>query len=511
MKIVVLSDVTFDPVIKLLSLYPDIIVQRYEYADRLIPELLNIEPHLEGIDILIVHFDSYFYRYPDSYIAEILTTATGISRRFKGNILISNNLNNGRHSSILKENIGQQEQVLFDQEKAIKEILRTSNTYFYDVKKILSRIGLQNVYNFKLGFLYQMPYKKDFIQLLSSELASFARFLSTPEKKAIFVDCDNTLWKGILGEDGLEEIKCDKNARGILYFQFQEYLLEKKREGFILGLCSKNNHQDVQEAFEKLNMPLKWDDFLIKKVNWKSKSENLAEAAIELNISLDSFIFIDDSQFEIEAINSMRPEVYTIKLSDDYELFLEITDDYAFKRKWLTKEDLVKKEQYFAEQKRNEVKVTVQSFEEYIKGLAIKQEVTINNLGDFPRLSQLTEKTNQFNFNKEPFSIAGLEGFMNDKNLIYGLRVSDKFGDYGLVGLMLIEIQGLQATLRNFLLSCRALGRLIEDHFFDFVLNDLTKNGIELQEIIFKETTKNAPAKSFLTKIKDQMKMARPH
>ena len=163
----------------------------------------------------------------------------------------------------------------------------------------------------------------------------------------------------------------------------------------------------------------------------------------------------------------------------------------------MTKEDLEKNEQYFAEQQRNIIKESVQSFEEYVESLAIKLDITINNNSDTTRLSQLTEKTNQFNFNKEAFSIAQLEKFMTEGNLVFGLRVSDKFGDYGLVGLILMELRGKQAVMRNFLMSCRALGRLIENDFFNYVINELRGRGVELSEILFKETPKNIPAKTF--------------
>ena len=166
MKITVISDITFDLVLKQFGKQPDFIIHKYIYADRIVPELLNIDPYLEGTDILVIHFDSYFYRYPDAYIAEILSKIQTISNRFRGSILISNNLANGRHNSVLKTSIGQQEQVIFELESAIKAILQTSNVYFYDINKLTSRIGLTNAYNFKLGFLYQMPYTKDFIGML---------------------------------------------------------------------------------------------------------------------------------------------------------------------------------------------------------------------------------------------------------------------------------------------------------------------------------------------------------
>jgi FkbH-like protein len=506
MNIAVISDVTFDLVLKQLNASKDFTVKKYIYSDQVVPELLKIANQLNGFDILIVHFDSYFFRYTDTYICEILQAVKSVSASFAGSILLSNNMTNGRHTSVLKNNVGQHEQFIIEHIDAVKAISDSNNVYFYDVKKIIAAIGYQNAYNFKLGFLYQMPYTKSFISLLYSELISFIQFLSTPEKKAILLDCDNTLWKGILGEDGIEGIQCDRNAQGVLFFQFQEFLLEKKKEGFILGLCSKNNEHDVKEAFEKLNMPLTWNDFLVKKINWQNKEENLRVAAKELNIGLDSFIFIDDNDFELQSISLILPEVNTRKLSHVYDDFLQLTDDYAFKRKRLTKEDLEKNEQYEAEQQRNSIKESVHSFEEYIQSLGIKLDITINNHTDTPRLSQLTEKTNQFNFNKEAISVTRLERFMSEGNLVFGLRVADKFGDYGLVGLILMEVTGKQAVMRNFLMSCRALGRLIETDFFNYVVADLDKRGIALGEIIFKETTKNVPAKAFRENLKTTAK-----
>lgn len=497
MNIAIISDITFDLVLKQLNANNEFTVKKYIYSDPIVPELLKAGSQLEDVDTLIIHFDSYFFRYTDDYIGELLQAVSGIAARFTGNILLSNNMVNGRHSSVLKNNIGQLDQVLYEKETAVKDLLSASNVYFYDVKKLLALTGLQQSYNFKLGFLYQMPYTKNFIASLAAELKAALRFLGSQEKKAIFIDCDNTLWKGILGEDGLDGIQCNKNAQGVMFYHFQEFILEKKREGFILGLCSKNNEADVKEAFETLNMPLKWTDFVVKKVNWQNKAENLREAAKELNIGLDSFIFIDDNEFELQSINSMIPEVATRKLEHDYDAFLRLTDDYAFKRKRITKEDLEKNEQYLAEQQRNSVKESVGSFEEYVESLAIKLDIGLNNAADLPRLSQLTEKTNQFNFNKEPFSIPQLEKFIADGNRVYGLRVADKFGDYGLVGLILVEIEGSRAVMRNFLMSCRALGRLIEHDFFNHVVKELGEKGIALAEIRYKETAKNIPARIF--------------
>lgn len=506
MNIAVISDVTFDLVLKQWEPEGDLIVRKNIYAGQIVPELMTIGNQLEDIEILIVHFDSYFYRYTDEYIAQILDAVNIVASGFTGIVLVSNHLSGGRHVSVLKKNIGQHEQTVLELEATVKNTLNSSNIYFFDVKKLVASIGINNAYNFKLGFLYQMPYTKSMISLLAAELASLMRFMTTPEKKAIMVDCDNTLWKGILGEDGIEGVQCDRNAQGVLFFQFQEFLLEKKKEGFILGLCSKNNEADVKAAFEKLNMPLKWNDFLVRKVNWQNKIENLKEAATELNIGLDSFIFVDDNEFELQSVNLLLPEVTTKKLSPVYDDFLRLSDDYCFKRKQVTREDIDKNEQYLAEQKRNDIKSSVHSFEEYIASLEIKSDISVNNRTDLPRLSQLTEKTNQFNFNKEALSIAALEKFVADGNLVYGLRVSDKFGDYGLVGMIQVELDGNAGIMRNFLMSCRALGRLIENEFFDYVTNDLAGKGVNLKEILFKATAKNQPARLFMDKLETAAK-----
>lgn len=487
---------------KKLAVAGDVEIIRNVYSEDIIPELMTIQPLLHDSDILVVHFDGFFYRYPDEYLQQLMTNIHQLSLQFDGNILVSNGLFNERHQSILKKNIGKYDQLLLEQAGLLQELLARPNIYFFDFKKLLLQLGIANAYNFKLGFLYQMPYTKALIGALAGELGQHLRFLAAPEKKAIFLDCDNTLWKGILGEDGLTGIQCNKNAQGVLYYHFQQFLLEKKGEGFILGLCSKNNENDVKEAFETLNMPLKWEDFVIKKVNWENKATNLLHAAQELNLGLSSFIFIDDNEFELQSIHSLLPEIKTFKITDEFTDFLEMAADFSFKRKRITDEDVKKTEQYYAESERNEMKAKVGSFEDYVKSLGIRLNITINNKEDLPRLAQLTEKTNQFNFHKEIFSVRQMEEFIENGNLVYGIRVSDKFGDYGLVGLILVQLEGDKGTMRNFLMSCRALGRSVESSFFQYVLDSLSEKKIELIHVNFKETQKNTPAKTFYEEIR---------
>ncbi len=494
----VISDVTFDLILKKID-DASFTLRSYHFGN-IIPSLLAPSGDLIYSDNVILHFDSFFYRYTIEELSEILSASEQFSKNYRGNLLISNSLSQTFPKS-LSETIGEYGDGLNELRQLIESLKSQKNTYFYDFQKLISNIGLQHAYNFHLGHLYQMPYTKPVIEDFSRLLNSYLKFISEPEKKVIIVDCDNTLWNGILGEDGIDKIQCDKNVNGVLHLHFQHFLKQKKSEGFLLCICSKNNEDDVIEAFEKKSMPLKYDDFIIKKVNWHPKTQNIIEISEELSLGLESFIFIDDSSFEIESVNKILPQVHTFKFEKNYTKFLALTDDFAFKRKRLTAEDADKTAQYRAEQKRKDALQAISSFEDYVKQLDLKMEITVNNLNEIERYAQMTEKTNQFNFNKEIFSVKDLQNFIHNGNFIFGLKVSDKFGDYGVVGLILVQVENNHALLRNYLMSCRALGRGIEDNFFEQVLSMLTEKNISLTEIQFKETSKNKPAQDFYAKI----------
>jgi FkbH-like protein len=308
------------------------------------------------------------------------------------------------------------------------------------------------------------------------------------------------LWGGIIGEDGVEGVRCDYNSDGIVYYQFQKFLKVKKDEGFLLCLCSKNNTDDVKELFDSKKMPLKWDDFIVKKINWNDKHLNISEIATELNLGIDSIIFVDDNDFELNSVSEILRGIKTLKFESDYDRFLGLINDYAFKRKFLTKEDLTKTRQYQEEFARAQEMSASSSIEEYIKNMEIKLDIRKNDFDDFVRLAQMTEKTNQFNFNKRIYSVNDLSTFVDSgKGVIYSLKVSDKHGDYGTVGLILIEFEGEHTQVENFLMSCRVLGRRIENDFYNYVVHDLKDR--KVNRIRFVKTSKNRPAEEFYKQI----------
>lgn len=494
----VVSDVTFDLILKKME--SGVFSLNSYHFGNIVSSLLSPSEDLKSADYVIVHYDTIFYRYSHEEMSEILNAVLYFSDKYKGDVFVSN-LWRETFARCLSETLGEYADGLHFFQEYIARLQAAKNVYFYDFDKVISKIGMQNAYNFQLGHLYQMPYSKSTIESTAKLLLAYLKFISSAEKKVIVVDCDETLWNGIVGEDGVDKIQCDKNAKGIIHFHFQQFLKQKQQEGFLLCICSKNNEKDVAEAFSKRNMPLKYDDFLIKKVNWQPKVQNIQEIAEELSLGLESFIFIDDSSFEIESLNNFLPQVQTFLFEKNYAKFLELTEDFAFKRKRLTAEDRKKMEQYHAEQTRKSLAETTKSFEEYIRQLELQLDVSVNNLNEIERYAQMTEKTNQFNFNKEAFSVRDLEMFIQKGNLVFGLKVSDKFGDYGTVGLMIVEVMNSEAVLRNYLISCRALGRGIEDRFFEIVIENLTKRGLTIKQIQFKETSKNKPAQEFYAKI----------
>ncbi len=497
-KVALLSDVTMNLVVKQLEKSSFVDSIKYSYGN-IVTLLFQEEDLLKSTDLLVIHSDCYFHHYTLPEIKALHDAIFHFSSSYDGIILMSNYLLYNTSIS-LKESKGKYN-------ISLPSLELYSNIFYFDFIQVLIEIGLENAYNFTTGHLYQMPYTKIAINELSNKIKQFIHFLSIPEKKVIVADCDNTLWGGILGEDGIENIQCDRNTHGILYLHFQQFLKQKKEEGFLLCLCSKNNFMDVEQVFIEKNMPTLWDDFIIKKINWKPKYKNIQAIAKELNLGLEAFIFIDDSNFEINSINEILPEVTSIKFENSYSNLLSLQDNICFKRKIILKSDVEKTKKYEEENKRNELKNKAYSFDNYIESLEIKNKLLVNLDSDLARLSQMTEKTNQFNFNKEIFNVHQLETFIANGNYVFSYQSADKFGDYGIIGLILVEKDKKNDSwfIRNFLMSCRALGRGIEDSFYQEVIKVLKKDEYIISDIIFKETLKNELALNFYKKIKKQL------
>jgi FkbH-like protein len=371
----------------------------------------------------------------------------------------------------------------------LSNFLEISDVNIINIYNIIQKYGINNIINKKNLFLFQTPFTKDGFEIISKEIKTKIELFYIKRKKVLVLDADNTLWGGIVGEEGVEGIKCDETYPGILYKKFQEQLKEILKSGIVLTLVSKNNFEDVKEVFDKKNMPLKWDDFLIKKINWNPKSQNIKEISLEINVGLDSLIFIDDNPFEIEEVkNSVGVDGILVNKDN----MLSILDDVRLKAINITQEDKNKLEQYKAEQKRTEVFKTINSIDDFIKNLNIKINYWINNKNQLKRITQLINKTNQFNLTTKRYSESEVEEMMQ-KDKVFSFQVEDKFGDMGIVSVVIVK----NGIIDTFLMSCRVLGRKIEEQIMQIVLNNVK---LPLKAVYIK-TAKNSQIESLYERL----------
>jgi FkbH-like protein len=253
-----------------------------------------------------------------------------------------------------------------------------------------------------------------------------------------------------------------------------------KKKGVLLAICSKNNLNDAKKVFTNHNFSyLKWDDFIIKKINWESKNNNIQEIAKSLNIGENSLVFIDDNPTERELVMQYTDAIVPKFPNSPTDLpeFIDEVDLKYFSKYSVTKEDLKKSKQYIDNIRRNKAQKKSFDFDSFIKELNLEMEVSYNNLNDKIRLSQLTQKTNQFNFTTKRYSELDIENFIKKKDShVFVGSVKDKFGNYGKVIACIIIEKPNEYVIDTFLMSCRVISKQIENYFFNFILSKLSSN-----------------------------------
>lgn len=353
---------------------------------------------------------------------------------------------------------------------------RHQNIAIVDIASELAKVGIFNCLSIQNEMVMKLPYRSSSVKLIATAYNKIINATYAARKKIIALDADNTLWGGIIGEEGLLGINIDKsNYPGAIFWKFQEQLVELRNSGILLALVSKNNEQDVKEVFEKIKMPLAWDDFVVTRINWSPKSINIKEIAQELNVGIDSVIFIDDNLFEINEVRHSAPSVDCYHLdSTSPEIALRLLPQCTNLFTWgLTSEDLAKSKQYLEESLRKSALKESTSLESYLQSLEIKIIYGINKSEQVKRISQLTNKTNQFNLTTKRYSEADIESLMKQGS-VYSFRVIDKYGDMGIVGVVIC----IDRKIDTFLMSCRALGRQIEETMLRVVCNEQAENGL---------------------------------
>jgi FkbH-like protein len=381
---------------------------------------------------------------------------------------------------------------------AIGELVQIySNARRVDFSTFTRNYTASDLMDWKYWFLSQMPVNPKLAKVFHRWFQRQLDQIALRRRKCLVLDLDNTLWGGVLGEDGMEGIRIGGDYPGKAFHYFQEALLELGRSGIILTVCSKNNEADVLEAWERHpDMILRREYFAAWRINWTDKATNIREIARELNIGLDSMVFVDDNPTERELIRQTLPMVGVPEFpAQPYGLpafFAELVEEY-FKVYTVTDEDRHKTEQYKANAQRAQVQGSFTDFGAFLESLQMRLTVAEADAFSIPRIAQMTQKTNQFNLTTRRYTEADIKGKMEADARIYTLSVSDRFGDSGITGCIIIE----DGEIDTLLLSCRILGKGIETAFVRTVQNRLLAEGISHLKATYIPTAKNGQVTDF--------------
>lgn len=369
-----------------------------------------------------------------------------------------------------------------------------------DYDALVARHGRQGWCDEQKWLTMRLPVAAPNLIHLVREWMKFLHPLTGKLAKAAVVDLDNTLWGGIIGEDGMERIQLGPEYPGAAYQAVQRVLLDLHERGILLAIASKNNPQDALEALDHHpGMLLSRRHFAAMRMNWVNKAANLREIAAELNIGIDALAFIDDNPAEREQVRRELPEVAVIELPRDPMAYAGVLRDCPwFERLSLSEEDKVRGSFYAAERERREAEQACATPEDFYRSL--QQEIAISPVQPttLERAAQLTQKTNQFNLTTRRYSDQELAALAERPDQqVFTMRVKDRFADNGLVGVAIVRYDGPVCEIEVLLLSCRVIGRTVETALLSFLADRARERGCERLEGWFLPTKKNPPAAQF--------------
>ena len=402
-----------------------------------------------------------------------------------------------------KTDFGLQEMIIDLNQKLLTEFKNNPLVFIFDFNGFITNYGQKNVFDYRQYYLGDVKVSLEKIPYLANQLMGYVKPILGLNKKCIVLDLDNTLWGGIIGEDGFNGIKLSHNDPiGKSFIEFQKHLLSLHKRGIILAVNSKNNLDDAMKVIrEHPNMILREENFACLKINWNDKVINLKEISKEVNIGLDSIVFFDDDEINRDFVRSVLPEVLTVEMPNDPSQYvptlLELNDFNVIK---ITAEDRQRGKMYLEQRHRVELQKTTTDLHEYLKKLNIKLFIKNANEFSIPRISQLTLKTNQFNLTTKRYQEEDVKNFSeNEKKIVGCARVEDKFGDNGITAVFIVDKENNNEwTIDTFLLSCRVIGRGIEEGIMNHIISLAKKENVSKLTANFIPTKKNKPAESFL-------------
>lgn len=372
---------------------------------------------------------------------------------------------------------------------------------FVDLEKIAMRLGWERFRDERNWYLAKAPFAREAWQEIARELASCVTALKGRARKCLILDCDQTLWGGTIGEDSAAALQIGKTYPGSAYGDFQKAVLELHRRGVILAINSKNNADEVLEFMRTSpDMILREEHFAALRINWTDKASNIKSLSDELGIAPEHMVFVDDSPFERQMVRDLVPEVAVIDLPADPSLYARTLracghfDTLAF-----SEEDQKRGSMYRSEALRKSARAAFTDVTSYYQSIAMEVQISWADKFLLPRLSQLSQRSNQFNLTMSRYGETDLAKLISDKADydVLGLSLTDKFGDYGTVGLAVLCTLERTSRIEAFLLSCRALGRGVEDVLLGVLAETAKSRGSLILEGRFVAGPKNASAANF--------------
>jgi len=395
-------------------------------------------------------------------------------------------------------------EMVYDFNARLSDALRSDpQVFLFDFNSFVAKYGEINVLDYRQFLVGDIKVSLSYIPHLAEELMGYVKANLGVNRKCIVLDLDNTLWGGIIGEDGFDRIDLSLKPPGMAFMEFQRVLLALYQRGVILAINSRNNEDEALRAIrDHPFMVLREEHFATMKINWSDKISNMKEIAQELNIGLDSIVYFDDDPINRELMSKAIPQIKTIDLPDDPSLYastlMQIND---FNTLVMTNEDRKRGEMYREEHKRTELKRSSSNLEDFLKQLEIRVTMKKANNFTIPRIAQLTLKTNQFNLTTRRYQEEDVETLAQDHTKLIGCaQTQDKFGDNGITGVYIVNKnhEDKEWFIDTFLLSCRVMGRGIEDAMMGYILSKAKEEGVIKVKAEFIPTKKNKPCEQLL-------------
>lgn len=379
------------------------------------------------------------------------------------------------------------------------------NVFIIDLSSLAVKYGYDFILNEKYFYSAKMALSIEILPHAAKAVIDVIKAVSGSIKKCVILDLDNTLWGGVIGDDGLGGIQIGELGAGHAFSDFQAYFLELKKRGIVLAVCSKNNEDTAKEPFNSHpEMVLKLSDIAVFVANWEDKASNIKYIKETLNLGYDSFVFIDDNPFERNLVKSVLPDVTVPDMPEDPALYLSyIRSLNLFETASYSSEDISRTEQYQAEIGRKSLEASYSNIDDYLQSLEMQAEAKAFDEFHFSRIAQLTQRSNQFNLRTIRYTEADIEKISKDDNyLTIYFTLKDKFGDHGLISVVIMQkVDNETLFIDTWLMSCRVLKRGMEEFIINKILDTAKKNGYKTVQGEYIKTPKNAMVEKIYSKL----------